>query len=313
MKINNVEIVDTFAEGFGMWASRVVITGINERWALNSAVSATGFATSVIACGCEAGIERMLNPNETPDGRPGVSTLFFSMSIAELEKQVMTRIGQCVMTSPTSACFNGIQPDEKTKSFVIGGKLKVFGDGFQTSKRLPSPKKGKEATRFWRIPVMEGEFFCENEFYAKKAYGGGNFLVIGKNVESVLEACERAITEIKKFPNVITPFPGGIVRSGSKVGSKYTFLKASTNDAFCPSLKSRTKTHLNKEENCVLEIVINGLDIPSIENAMKKGIEAACTVDGVTRISAGNYGGNLGKFNIYLHKLFKSEEKDKKK
>lgn len=309
MKINGVEIVDTFAEGFSMWASKVIITGINERWALNSAVSKTGFATSVIACGCEAEIEKVLKREETPDGRPGASILMFSMSLAELEKQIMTRVGQCVMTSPTSACFNGLKTGEKTKSFVIGGKLKVFGDGFQTSKRLPSPAKGKEARRFWRIPVMEGEFFCENEFNAQKAYGGGNFLVVGKNVESVLEACERAVVEIKKFSNVIAPFPGGVVRSGSKVGSKYTVLKASTNDAFCPTLKSRTKTQLNEGENSVLEIVVNSLDIKSMEAAMKKGIEAACTVEGVTRITAGNYGGTLGKFNVHLHKLFGGEVK----
>ncbi len=308
MQINGVEIVDTFAEGFDMWAARFIITGINEQWALNSANAVTGFATSVIACGCEAGIERVMAPQETPDGRPGARVLLFSMSSTEMGKQMMNRIGQCVMTSPTSACFNDIWPKGELKTFVVGGKLKMFGDGFQISKRLPYHGRGKEARRFWRIPVMEGEFLCENEFHAQKASGGGNFLVIGRDIESVIKACEKAVVEIKKVPNVIVPFPGGVVRSGSKVGSKYKVLPASTNDAYCPSLKAMTKSHLKEGENCVLEIVINALDIDSMNLAMKNGIEAACTVKGVTRISAGNYGGKLGKFNIHLHKLWSNKK-----
>jgi len=308
MKINDVEIVDTFAEGFGMWASRFIVTAINEQWALNSAAAVTGFATSVIACGCEGGIEKVLSGNETTDARPGARILIFSMSSTELEKQLMNRIGQCVMTSPTSACYNDMffeqGSDEERKVMQIGRKLRVFGDGFQKSKRLPHTGKMEMGRRLWRIPVMEGEFLCENEFYAKRALGGGNFLIIGENVESVLEACERAVDAVRGVPNVIAPFPGGVVRSGSKVGSKYKVLKASTNDAYCPAIKSRTKTLLKEGENCVLEIVINSLDMDSMNASMKAGIEAACTVDGVSRISAGNYGGNLGKFNLHLHKLF---------
>lgn len=306
MQINGVEIENTFAEGFNVWASRIIITAIDENWVLNSALSFTGFATSVIACGCEAGIEKIISSKETPDGRPGARIIIFAMSAEELEHQLMNRIGQCVLTSPTAACYNALEKKEKSKIFVIGGKLKVFGDGFQISKRLPSPVRGKEAKRFWRIPVMEGEFLCENEFYANRAYAGGNFLVVGKNVKDVLKACENAIKGIKEVENVITPFPGGIVRSGSKVGSKYTTLKASTNDAFCPSIKSITKTNLKEGENCVMEIVINALDLNSMKLAMKKGIEKACEIEGITRITAGNYGGKLGKFNIYLHELFKN-------
>lgn len=310
MHINNVEIVDTFAEGFGMWASRFIITAINEKWALTAAENVTGFATSVIGCGCEGGIEKILDPEETPDKRHGVRVILFISSpkknaAANMEHLLINRIGQCVLTSPTSACYNGIDPTPETIPIAVGGKLKFFGDGFQISKRLPSPKKGKEARRFWRIPVMEGEFLCEDTFYIQRAYGGGNFLVVGKDVESVLKACERAITEMKKVENVIMPFPGGIVRSGSKVGSRYAALKASTNDAFCPTLKAQSKNSLLKEsENCVMEIVVNALDLDSMKKAMKCGIEAACSVEGVTRITAGNYGGKLGKFNIHLHELF---------
>jgi len=311
MHINNVEIVDTFAEGFGMWATRFTVTAISERWALNSANSLTGFATSVIACGCEGGIDKILRPEETPDGRPGARIIFFITSpkkdvAVNIEHLLINRIGQCVLTAPTTSCYNAIDPTPETIPVSVGGKLKFFGDGFQISKRLPSTKKGKEARRFWRIPRMGGEFLCEDTFYIQKAYGGGNFLIVGKSIEAVVEACEKAINEMRKIENVIMPFPGGVVGSGSKVGSKYAFLKASTNNAFCPTLKAQSKNTLLKEgDECVMEIVVNGLDVESIKKAMKCGIEAACNVEGITRITAGNYGGKLGKFNIQLYELLK--------
>lgn len=294
MRINDVEIEDTFAEAFGMYASRILITAANERWALNSATSLTGFATSVIMCGCEAGIENSVPPEDTPDGRPGVNVLVFAMSEKALEDQLMKRIGQCVMTSPTSACFNNLEGE---KELAIGKRLRFFGDGFQTSKLLGN-------RRVWRIPVMEGEFVVEEKFQVKKAIGGGNFLILGRDVDCTLEAAEKAIGAIGKVRNVITPFPGGVVRSGSKVGSRYKFLRASTNVAYCPTIRSLVKSALPDGVNSVLEIVINGLDEESIKKAMKVGIEASCMVDGIVRISAGNYGGKLGKHLFYLHELF---------
>jgi len=298
VQINGVTIEDTFAEAFKMYGSRVLITAINEQWAMNSAITVAGFGTSVIMCGCEAGIEG--TTTDTPDGRPGVNVLIFANSAKDLGDQLMRRIGQCVMTSPTSACFNNLQGK---KEFVVGGALRFFGDSFQISKRLnPTPDYPK-GRRFWRIPVMGGEFLCEEKFQAKKAMGGGNFLIIGKGIEPVIEASERAVTAIRKLSNVIAPFPGGVVRSGSKVGSVYKFLTASTNTAYCPSVKSQVQSQLTGEENCVLEIVIDALDIDSMNQAMHQGIHAACTVEGVTRISAGNYGGNLGKFLINLKEV----------
>lgn len=298
MYINDVEIVDTFAEAFKMYGSRVLVTAINEEWALNSAVTMAGFSTSVIMCGCEAGIEE--TTEDTPDGRPGVNVLIFANSAKDLGKQLMKRIGQCVMTSPTSACFNNISGK---KEFVVGGQLRYFGDGFQIPKRLnPTPDHPK-GRRFWRIPVMGGEFLCEEKFQAKKAMGGGNFLVIGTGIEPVIKASEKAVEAIKKVKGVIAPFPGGVVRSGSKVGSQYKFLTASTNTAYCPSIKSMTDSDLQEKENSVLEIVIDALDIDAMNKAMHDGINAACTVDGVTRISAGNYGGNLGKYIINLKEV----------
>jgi formylmethanofuran--tetrahydromethanopterin N-formyltransferase len=209
-----------------------------------------------------------------------------------LVRQLTNRIGQCVLTCATTACFNGLPGEEKV---VIGGQLRFFGDGFQSSKRIGG-------RRYWRIPVMEGEFLVENKFGVQHAIGGGNFLILGSNPSVTLQAAELAIEAMQRVPGVIMPFPGGIVRGGSKVGSRYKFLKASTNDAYCPSLKSVVATRLPDDVNSVLEIVIDGLEVPSIEQATRVGIHAAC-IPGIRRIAAGNYGGNLGKFKFYLHKV----------
>lgn len=293
--MNGVEIEDTFAEAFGMRAARVIVTAKNEQWVRNAALTATGFATSVIACGVEAGVESWLGPERTPDGRPGASLLLFAMSEKELEDQLLRRVGQCIMTCPTTSCFNGLQGE---KSVKVGAKLRFFGDGFQLSKRV-------EGKRFWRIPVMEGEFLVEEEFGMRRAVGGGNFLILGEDEDCTLEAAERAVERIRKVEGVVAPFPGGVVRSGSKVGSKYKFLRASTNTEYCPTLRPLVKSKIPEGVNCVLEIVINGLDEESVRRAMREGIEGACSVRGVRRISAGNYGGKLGKYLFHLREVMK--------
>jgi formylmethanofuran--tetrahydromethanopterin N-formyltransferase len=296
MIINGVQIDDTFAEAFPMRATRVIITAQNLKWAYHAANAMTGFATSVIACGCEAGIERELAPSETPDGRPGVAAMIFAMGGKGLAKQLETRAGQCVLTSPTSALFAGIHEGEK---IALGKNLRYFGDGFQISKRI----NGK---RYWRVPVMDGEFLTEETTGMVKAIGGGNFLILAESQPQSLAACEAAIEAMKKIPNVIMPFPGGVVRSGSKVGSKYKALNASTNDAFCPTLKGQTKTDLSPEIESVMEIVIDGLTEEDINKAMRAGIQAACglgAAQGIRRISAGNYGGKLGPFLFHLRKI----------
>lgn len=292
MNINGVEIEDTFAEAFKMRAARVIITAANEKWALTAAQVATGFATSVIACGGEAGVEREIPADETPDGRPGVSILVFTVGLQGMEDQLMRRIGQCVMTCPTTACFNGLESEEKLK---IGGSLRYFGDGFQISKLI-------EGRRFWRIPVMEGEFLVEESFGIKKAIGGGNFLILGESPQVTLEAAERAVEAMRKVERVVMPFPGGIVRSGSKTTSRYKFLRASTNTAYCPTIRRQTESALPEGVNSVLEIVIDGLDEWAIREAMRVGIRAACQ-PGVVRISAGNYGGTLGQYQFRLREI----------
>jgi formylmethanofuran--tetrahydromethanopterin N-formyltransferase len=292
--VNGVEIEDTFAEAFGMWGARVIITAVNHKWAREAATQMTGFATSVIACGCEAGIEG--DVEQTPDGRAGVSVLVFAMTKDALVRQLINRIGQCVLTCPTTACFNGLIAEEKDS---IGGQLRFFGDGFQSSKLI-------DGRRYWRIPAMEGEFLVEDKFGVQRAVGGGNFLILGSDQPVTLQAAELAVKAMQRVPGIVLPFPGGVVRSGSKVGSKYKFLKASTNDAFCPSLRGLVSSALPEDVNSVLEIVIDGLDVQAIEYATRVGIRAAC-IPGIRRIAAGNYGGNLGKFKFYLHKILEED------
>lgn len=299
---NGVVIDDGFAEAFPMKATRVVITAHNLAWARHAAVAATGFATSVIACGCEAGIERELGPHETPDGRPGQSVLFFSMSGKELAKQIERRIGQCVLTCPTTAAFAGIAEGEPV---ALGKNLRFFGDGWQISKVIAG-------VRYWRIPVMDGEFVVQEETAVVKAVGGGNLLLLARDTDTALAAAEAAVAAMRRLPNVIMPFPGGVVRSGSKVGSKYAALSASTNDAFCPSLQGLAqKTELTPETRCVLEIVIDGLTEADVGAAMRVGMQAGIDIGaagGLLRISAGNYGGKLGPYHFHLHKLLAAGE-----
>ncbi|HVN53190.1 MAG TPA: formylmethanofuran--tetrahydromethanopterin N-formyltransferase [Anaerolineaceae bacterium] len=292
--INHVEIEDTYAEAFKMWGARAIITARTRKWAYEAANRMTGFATSVIGCKCEAGIEG--DVDDTLDGRPGVSVLIFTPSKDDLPKRLMERIGQTVMTCPTTACFNGlVAPDNVT----IGGQLRYFGDGYQMSKLV-------DGRRFWRIPVMEGEFLIEDRFGMQPSVGGGNFLILGENADVTLDAAERAVQAMRKVRGAILPFPGGIVRSGSKTGSQYKFLIASTNDAYCPTLRGVVQTALPEGINSVLEIVIDGLDEQAVEEATRVGILAAC-IPGIRRITAGNYGGRLGQFKIDMHRILRQE------
>ena len=291
MRLNSTEIVDTFAEAFEMWAARVVITADSGQWAAAAAQSMTGFATSVIGCKCEAGVERALPAAETPDGRPGVAVLLFATDAGGLGKRLVERIGQCVMTCPTTACFNGLDAED---SVVVGGQLRYFGDGYQIAKRI-------DGRRFWRIPVMDGEFLVEDRFAVQPGVGGGNLIILGKDPPAALGAARAAVKAMRQVPGVILPFPDGVVRSGSKVGSRYKGLIASTNDAYCPTLGGiAAATELPPGVGCVLEIVIDGLDLAAVEEATRRGLRAAAR-RGIKRISAGNYGGKLGQYRIGLH------------
>ena len=294
MEINGVQIEDTFAEGFPIKMARVLITAVTERWALEAAREATGFGTSVIGCSAEAGIECIVDGSQTPDGRPGVNILICNMGYKNLENSLLFRIGQCVLTAPTTAAFSGM-PDAE-KQFDTGKKLSFFGDGYQ-----------KQAEMFgrnvWRIPLMSGDFIVEQNFGAVDGIAGGNFLIMGQNQAAGLMAADAAVNAISKIKGTITPFPGGVVASGSKVGSKYKFLKASTNTAFCTSLREDGVCTLAEDVTSVFEIVINGVSKEAISAAMKAGINAACRVPGVLKISAANYEGKLGIHQFPLHEV----------
>ncbi|HUH85253.1 MAG TPA: formylmethanofuran--tetrahydromethanopterin N-formyltransferase [Stellaceae bacterium] len=296
MRLEGVAIDDTFAEAFGMSGTRLVITADTADWARRAAESMTGFATSVIGCGVEAGVESMLEPSATPDGRPGVAVLLFAVSRDALAKALTARVGQCVLTCAGTACFAGIAGETRVP---LGRSLRYFGDGLQRAKRIGG-------RRYWRIPVMDGEFLCEDQAPVQDGVGGGNLLLLGRSPAAVLAAAERAVAAMHRIPEVVMPFPGGIVRSGSKVGSRYKFLMASTNDAYCPTVRGAVETALEPDVTSVLEIVIDGLSEGAVGRAMAAGMRAAAAggaAEGLTRITAGNYGGKLGAFKFALHAL----------
>lgn len=287
-----IAVVDTFAEAFPMTAARAIVTADTPQWAAIAGQTMTGYATSVIGCDAEAGIERELAPNATPDGRPGVSVLVFAFSRDALEKALANRVGQCVMTCATTACYNGLPPGDKTIS--VGGKLRYFGDGWQISKRIGG-------RRYWRVPVMDGEFLCEETFGTVKGVAGGNIILLGKDPAGTLAAAESAVAAIRRCPDVILPFPGGIARSGSKVGSKYKSLRASTNTAFAPTLRGVVPTEMPAPARCAYEIVIDGLTLESVERATAAGLHAALQhAQSIVSVTSGNYGGKLGPFHIRL-------------
>ncbi|HJK05499.1 MAG TPA: formylmethanofuran--tetrahydromethanopterin N-formyltransferase [Methanocorpusculum sp.] len=290
MEFNGVILEDTYAEGFPVWVARVVITAVTKEWAYKAATEATGFATSTIGCPCEAGIEKFLPPAETPDNRPGFSILICCSKKA-LKEQVLERVSECVLTAPTTAVFNGKAGSEE----IIPIKLHFFGDGYESKVEVGG-------IQCWSIPIMGGDFIVEEEIGAVKGVAGGNFLIMGDSQMSALIAAQAAVDAIKGVPGTITPFPGGVVSSGSKVGSKkYKFMGASTNEKFCPTIREKVEeTEIPENVKAVYEIVIDGVDEASVMAAMKAGVQAACRVPGVVKITAGNYGGNLGPFKFHL-------------
>ncbi len=294
MTVNGVAIDDTFAEAFGMSGTALIITADTMKWAMISAQTMTGFGTSVIGCGAECGIDYEVPASETPDGRPGVRVLIFGFSPDAILPQLKNRVGQCVLTSPGSACYNGLESQQR---LALSSGPRFFGDGWQIAKRFGG-------RRYWRVPVMDGEFTIEDTCgVTTDAVGGGNLLLLGRDRAGLLETAEAAVAAIAKVPDVITPFPGGIVRSGSKVGSKYAGAVASTNNAFCPTLRGTTKSELDPDTIAVLEIVIDGLTSKAVADAMRTGLKAVTDIGaskGVTRVSAGNYGGKLGQHHYHL-------------
>lgn len=295
MQIGQTTILDTFAEAFDMRYTRLVVTASEDYWLDIALREATGYSTSVIACDAETGISQSIKPESTPDGRCGAALLMFGFSTAAIMKAVVGRVGQCIMTCPTTACFNGLS--DAVETIPLGKHLRFFGDGYQKSKKF-------SADRYWRIPVMDGEFLVEDRAGIAKGVAGGNIILQAESQATGLAAARRAAEAIRETPGVITPFPGGVVRSGSKVGSRYKGLKASTADAYCPTLRGRVESQLLTDAHCAYEIVIDGTDEPTVGQAMRIAIEAAAG-EGVLAIGAGNYGGKLGKHHFHLRELLR--------
>jgi formylmethanofuran--tetrahydromethanopterin N-formyltransferase len=295
MELNGVEIEDTFAEAFPIKVARVLITAVNERWAMEAAKETTGFGTSVIMCPAEAGVDTIASPEETPDGRPGVYVIFCTFGYKALDEQLLARIGQCVLTSPTTAVFNALEKEENGKEFNTGFKLKFFGDGFESEEEL----NGRAVAR---VPIMGGEFVMEKNVCAKEGVAGGNLFILAKDQMSALNAAEAAVSAVGQVEGTITPFTGGVVASGSKPGSqKYKFMHATINEKYCPTLKDKVEgSELPADVNGVFEVVINGVSEDAVKEAMKAGITAAVNVPGVVKITAGNFGGTWGKYHLKL-------------
>ena len=294
MRLGRTEVVDTFAEAFGMWGARVIITADTKNWARAAAQSMTGFATSVIRCKCEAAVECELPDTDTPDRRPGVSVLLFAMSEKDMSARLVERVGQSVMTCPTTACYDGLEG--AAQRVPVGQRLRFFGDGHQIAKAVGG-------RRLWRIPVMEGEFVVDDAFGVQPTVGGGNLLMLGGTQRTALRAAAAAAEAMREVAGVFLPFPQGVVGSGSKVGSRYKGLIASTNEAYCPTLRGRVEnSQLPEGIASVYEVVVNGLDEAALADAMRRGIRAAAE-RGVEQISAGNYGGTLGQYKFGLHDL----------
>ncbi|MEM6329313.1 MAG: formylmethanofuran--tetrahydromethanopterin N-formyltransferase [Planctomycetota bacterium] len=301
--IGPTAIDDTFAEAFGMRYTRVVVTAVDPYWVDAATRELCGYGSSVISCDAEIAVERVLGPGETPDGRPGAAVLAFGFSTDALAKAVPNRVGQCVMTCPTTAVYNGLQEGAEgyVEAFPLGKRVRFFGDGFQKSKLVGG-------RRYWRVPVMDGEFLVEEQAGVGRGVAGGNIILQGVSQGVALASAQRVVDALAGVPGVVTPFPGGVVRSGSKVGSRYKGMVASTNEAFCPTLRGRqgegrrVESVLAADAQCAYEIVFNGVGEAAVADATTRALHAAAG-EGIPAIGAGNYGGKLGKFHFRLREL----------
>ena len=296
------EIEDTYAEAFRSIYGEILITARDRRRVDDAVHACTGNASSTILCDCEAGIDRYVGPGgdesfPTPDGRPGAIVQFHLPRFKKereksLERSMLVRISQNILTTPTAACFNLLDTDPY---FKLGRKISFFGDGHQ----LRDERFGRKV---WVIPILGGEFILDRRFGFTDGLMGGNIWFMGESVDAALDACERAIEKVWATPGCIAPFPGGLVNCGSKAGSRYSFSIASTYEKFCPTLREKLgdASGVPQGVNSILEIVINGKDLATIERATQAAVQASVDTPGLVRISAGNYGGRLGKNFIFL-------------
>jgi formylmethanofuran--tetrahydromethanopterin N-formyltransferase len=300
--MSRAEVEDTYAEAFRSLYAEVLITARDRTWLDHAVLAAIGNASSTILCDCEAGLDRYLGPGgeeafATPDGRPGAVVQFHvprfrKDRVTALERSLLVRISQNVLTCATASCFNMLDTDP---FYRLGRKLAFFGDGHQ----FRAERSGRKV---WVVPILGGEFVIDRRFGYKDGLMGGNLWFLGRDLDAALLAAERAAEAIRECPGVIMPFPGGIAASGSKAGSRYQFSVASTYEAYCPTLRNKLgeKSRVPEGVGSVMEIIINGHDLEAISRATQAAIAASVDTPGLVRISAGNYGGRLGKSFIYL-------------
>jgi formylmethanofuran--tetrahydromethanopterin N-formyltransferase len=291
---DDVLIEDTFAEGFDVYAVSILITAAQKGLAEIAAIDATGFATSLIGCSTEAGIDYRVSPQKSPDGRPGVAIMLVHPDKKQLKESAIERLAESVLTCPTTRVFNGL-PGAPEK---ISTKLHFFGDGFEYETKIRD-------RNVWAIPCMGGEFFIEEEIGIFRGVAGGNFFIMGVTQATALTAAKVAVESVQEIEGAICSFPGGVVASGSKIGSlKYKFMKATTNHLYCPSLRDRIPdSRVPEGVHAIYEIVIDGISYDVVKRAMHDGIHAACSVNGVVKIGAGNYGGKLGPHKFFLRDI----------
>lgn len=295
-------VEDTYAEAFRSLYARVLVTARDQKWLLAACQKATGHASSTILCDCEAGIEAILDGKtsgqETPDGRIGAILQFHvprfrKDRVEHLERVLLARLSQNILTCPTTRLFNALDTDP---FFKLGRKIAFFGDGHQFRSQMFGHKG-------WTIPTLGGEFFLSRRFGYADGIMGGNLWFLGRTEEAAIEAADRAAQAADSASDVITTFPGGVAASASKAGSKYKFLIASTFAEYCPTLKEilGPQSRVPDGVRSIMEIIVNGSSLEAVAKATYAAIDAALDVDGLVRISAGNYGGRLGKSFVYLH------------
>lgn len=298
-------VEDTYAEAFRSLYAEVLITARYRTWLDHAVAAATGHASSTIMCDCEAGLDRYVGPGAdessggevaTPDGRPGAVVQFHvprfrKDRVEALERALLARISQNVLTCPTARAFS-LQQEEPY--YQLGRKIAYFGDGYQR-------RDERFGRRCWVIPILGGEFVLDRRFGYRDGLMGGNLWLLGESEDAALAAAAAGVVAVQACEGVVTPFPGGVAASGSKAGSRYSFSIASTFEQFCPSLREVVPDHrLPDGVGSVMEIIINGRDLPALQHATSAAIAAAEACPGLIRISAGNYGGRLGKSFIYL-------------
>jgi formylmethanofuran--tetrahydromethanopterin N-formyltransferase len=299
---HRAEVEDTFAEAFRSIYAEVLVTARDRTWLDHAVAAATGNASSTILCDCEAGLDRYVGPGgdegvPTPDGRPGALLQFHvprfrKDRVPALERALLVRLSQNVLTCPTAACFC---PDPGEDRYRLGRKIAYFGDGYQY-------RDERFGRKVWVVPTLSGEFVIDRRFGYHDGLMGGNLWFLGRDEGAGLAAAERARDAAAAEPGVIMPFPGGIAGSGSKAGSRYQFSVASTYEDFCPTLRGQLgdRSRVPEGVGSIMEIILNGKDLASIARATQAAIAASVETPGLVRVSAGNYGGRLGKSFVYL-------------